>query len=381
MKSINKLIIKILSITCALTVVVSGGVKASAETVNLSFSKFVKVGNFKYGDQYCTNIGGIALSPNGSAQEMYVLKSHSAEKKSALYYYPNITNKSNYVIIRLYNIAGHANSMTIGSDNIFITCWQKEGSTKSDIVRINRSTIRSYYRSDKNQQEVTTFNRNSNGVTIIKVFKGTTEAKISSATKEYDKGIAAITKYGTNVSQYNTGKYFIVGIEQSKTTKTFAKAKLRTNSKGEPELVVLTDEYFTTNNENKDYTGQDFHYYPGKGFFVSYWCNETISNPNADKGVLKYGTKNKIFHYRFNHNTLFNESHLQLKNLYTINGDKSMYLKFEIESLTFNGNRLMLSVNAKKWASNNTSGTIEQKAKKDSLTGASDDQVILTSAL
>lgn len=387
MKNINKILTKFLSITCALTVVISGGIKASAETVNLTFSKYVSIPNQDYGNVSCTNIGGIALNSNGDAKELYVLKSHKDETKSVLYYYPNIANKSNYVIIKLNNIAGHANSMTIGSSNIFITRWQSGGNIKNDIVRIKRSAIRTIYNNTSNGQIASTvLGTNSDSVTIIKVYKGTTEANISNANQEYDIRIAAITKYGTDIDQYNNGKYFIVGRSQNSTTKTFAKAKLRTNANGKPELVVLTEEKFTTNDTLDSYTGQDFHYYPGKGFFVSYWLNETpVYNQNVDNGNggnLKYGVKNRILHYRFfNHDTLFNSSHLEIRNIYNINGNSSTYLKFEIESLTFNGNKLMVSVNAQKWSSNTTGSTIAQKAKNDALTGASDDQIIQTEAL
>ena len=370
--------VRIISIITVLSIIFSVSISASAENVTLSFEEYVKIPN-EYGS---TNIGGIALNRDESTgnREMYVIKANSDENKAVLYYYPKVLDKDNYIIIKLDDIAGHCNSMTIGSSNIFITCWQKkDNGEKNNLLRISRSRIRNIY-SDTSVGSIasTVLNKNSNGVTIIEVYEGTTEENISYATSKYSTRIAAITKYGTTIDNYNDGRYFIVGKSQNSTKKTFAKAKLRTNSKGNPELVVLTEETFTTEDPYNSLTGQDFHYYPGKGFFVSYWAHKTANNTNSNKGTIKYGTENKILHYRFDHDTLFDSSHLNIRNTYTIQGNSNKFLKFEIESLTFKGDHLIITVNAKKWSSTNTATTVEQKAEKDKLDGSSDDKVIQT---
>lgn len=376
---IKSLTTKIMSAIVLMSIVI-GGLSASAAEKTLAFEEYVKIPN-KY---YSTNIGGVALGRDPDEnREMYVIKANSNENKAVLYYYPKVLDKDNYIIIKLDDIAGHCNSMTIGSSNVFIACWQKkDNGTKNSILRISRKVIRDIYK-ETNVKEVASrvLDKKYTGVTIIETFQGTTESKINEGNTPYKDAIRAITKYGTTIENYNAGKYFIVSLGREttdKTKKVFAKAKLRTNSDGNPELVVLMNERFTTSDPYNSFTGQDFHYYPGKGFFVSYWAHKTANNSNTDDGTLKYGTENKILHYRFDHDTLFNSSHLNIRNTYTIQGNKNIFLKFEIESLTFKGDHLLITVNAQKWSSSNKSNTVEEKAKNDKLDGAADDKVIQT---
>ena len=143
---IKKLLLKVIVFTGIISIVVGGGINASAESFfDLDYARYVSIPDISYGtNKNTTNIGGIAISENGSNQEMYVIKTNNnTEAITTLYYRPHINSaKNDYITIKLTNIAGHGNSMTIGRDNIFITRWQsKRDGEKSDIVQISRNAI------------------------------------------------------------------------------------------------------------------------------------------------------------------------------------------------------------------------------------------------
>ena len=390
---IKKLLLKVIVFTGIISIVVGGGINAlAAGVVNLKFERYVSIPEISYKNPSTnktyktTNIGGVALSKNGSNQEMYVIKTNNdTEAITTLYYRPHINSgKNDYVTIRLNNIAGHGNSMTIGKDNIFVTRWQKDhNSYKSDIVQISRKTIRNLYinarkkKGFENGQNAGVINANDSAVSVIKTIKCINTAQFdkdyttdslkntsynSMLSKgyigKYIDGITAITKYtpntndsNTNITNYLKSNKFIAKYNKS----TYYKARLLT-IKNEKVFMVSTDSgnSFKINNNTSNIltsdniTYQDIHYDPNKGFFACQW-NNNIGTKNGKE--YSYGTKNSISYY--NVDPFTKSGVIEPFKYYTILGN-STYTKFEIESMTFTTakNSLLLSVNAEKKSNN-----------------------------
>ena len=382
---IKKLLLKVIVFTGIISIVVGGGINASAESFfDLDYARYVSIPDISYGtNKNTTNIGGIAISENGSNQEMYVIKTNNnTEAITTLYYRPHINSaKNDYITIKLTNIAGHGNSMTIGRDNIFITRWQsKRDGEKSDIVQISRNAIRKIYINAKkkkgfeNGQLAGEINANNSAVTIINTIrclntaqfdKDYTTSSLSNTSyksllkkgyiKNYTGSISAITKYtphtnnsSANITNYLKGNNFIV---KSNITNEYYKARLL-NIKGEKVLMVSTDKsntFYVENNASKVFTSdevtpQNIHYDPNKGFFVCQW-NNNVKIVKTDK--VRYGVKNTISYY--NVDPFTKNSRIKPYQYYRVTGASS-YSKFEIESLTFttSKNSMLLSVNAEK---------------------------------
>lgn len=387
MKNLKKLVLKVIAFAMILPVVFCTELSAAAEVekITLTWEKYVNIPNVTVDGKSCTNLSGIALSEyvvdGKELREMFVVKSNNDQDKAILYYFPRFSQKENFVKIELIDLGGHCNSMTIGSSNIFITRWEsgnETGAIKSEILRLSRKVIRNMYSEDKIGQTVGSLNKNSSGVTIIKAYQGTTESNIDGAIDTYTSSIYGISKYGKTVDAYEDGKYFIVSMNRpQENVKRYAKAKLRTRN-GKTELVVFTNDTFDVNDGYKNFSVQDFHYFPGKGLFASYWYNQTTVN-NGNK-TIKYGTSNVIL--RYTGDLFASDSTISVAKKYYIKGGYSNYFSFEIESLSFKGNRLVVSLNVKHWDDTDDPGcTIEERAQRDTGGGRSEDQIILTEAI
>ena len=115
-------------------------VPAYALSINSQFASYddtdilpvLTVSNNQYNNINSTNIGGISV---GTANNrLFVVKSNNQEPIATLYYYKDLNDsnvkKNPKKIIFTNGLLGHANSMAIDDEYIYVARWQKSGSEK-----------------------------------------------------------------------------------------------------------------------------------------------------------------------------------------------------------------------------------------------------------
>ena len=286
--------------------------------------------NHTYGGESCSNVGGLSVTSSGSNKRMYSLKASNEQNEAVLYFYANYDNitSNNYGRIRLSNLVGHANGMTIDDNYIYITAWNSTGNdpgAKDDIVRISRTTIWNLY-NNKDDIDKGTLNQNSAGVTVFHA--------VDSDNNDWDKRIYGITKYQGNGN-------FIINDGVATTENGVQVLKFTTASITNNKFVVSTDpaDVFSVNTGLSGTTGQDFEYSPSCGLMIPRWHD----GDNSTK------MNNTIVWIKLNslsgNNRVYTESNSNFRHI-IVNGDSTKFSKYEIESISFdNDNELYASVN------------------------------------
>ncbi|MBQ4156218.1 MAG: hypothetical protein IJD90_05385 [Clostridia bacterium] len=116
---------------------------------NISTERIANILDLETSDSIiCQTMGGIGVGPQ--LKRLFVVKSKESQNRALLYYFPNLYNQNDYQVITLKNIAGHANSMAIDYNYIYITRWRDDGTITKQITRISRDKIRDAYLDLKN---------------------------------------------------------------------------------------------------------------------------------------------------------------------------------------------------------------------------------------
>lgn len=327
MKKLKKSFIKpIITIIAIFSVAINFNVFASAETVYTN-TKDTRIATIPTKNDR-GNIGGISIGKKKNS--MFVVKSGN-DNNANLYYYPNINNASNYAIFSLLG-AGHANSMAIDNNNVYVSAWNNNSSDYAYVIRISRSTIANM-----------PFNQNASTIsytklpTIYKTYNNST----GSYSYSVANNISAITKYentdkfivhSTLPDDTGTNDYFI-----------FSFASIE-NYNGKESFVIERSEnstFLVKNTLKNNSTSQDIYYSATNGgLFIPRW-----DGAKACKNVIAWAHLNSSY-------SMININGFNLKCYVPdkISVDRTnqkgygvnMYAKFEIESLAFTENNDML---------------------------------------
>jgi len=286
--------------------------------------------NHTYGGESCSNVGGLSVTSSGSNKRMYSLKASNEQNEAVLYFFKNYDNitDSNYGRIRLSNLVGHANGMTIDDNYIYITGWNSTGNNpdaKNDIIRISRNTIWTMYNA-KEEIDKGKLTASSDGVTVF--------SAVDSNNNVWDKRIYGITKYQSNGN-------FIINHGLATTQNGTQVLKFTTATITNNKFVVSTSaaDVFSVDTGLSNTTGQDFEYSPACGLMIPRWHDGSDSTK----------MNNTIVWIKLNSlsgdNRTYTEANSNFRHI-IVNANPSQFSKYEIESISFdNDNELYASVN------------------------------------
>lgn len=318
-KKIKKLAIMLISVLTLTSILftMNTSVLAAAPTYTVSTERVADIPD-EIGSISCTAMGGIGIGP--SYKRLFVVKSDEKNNRAFLYYFPNLYNNSDYQVILLKSIVGHANSMAVDDDYIYITRWRDDGDIKKQITRISRNKIRNAYE-DLKSGKVSSVTFDADDCTIFnpKVLNN------SGTYSDFDYEIRSITKYKKNgqflvtyknPSVFGTGKvaYTVANISNNKFVVSESKEQIK----------VIEDSIF-----NSSTTGQAICYEPGHGLFIPRWYGNhqnTVVWVNIDGS---YTTKNGYRYY-------------SPKGYIKINKSSNIFKKYEVESIDFDDQGYML---------------------------------------
>ena len=346
MKRINKVTITIISIIMVISVISSTSITAfaSRNTITSNYiTTIFKVHNSNYNNSNANaphNIGGI--SAGTANNRLFVVKSNSEETLTTFYYYDNIYNpkyateeKTPRRIFFPNGILGHANSMTVDDDYVYVACWQNSSNQTqmSVIARIARAYISSI--PDKSVVTVVSANSTSDpnkkyGYVTI---NGTSTKICETYTVKnndntaYNRSISQIARYTYNSTTGVTK--FIITYGSLNTSRFYTIATLQNN-----EITVVKNANFevTFNEFNPNYiTAQDIFYDSSYGLFLLFWGHNATHN---------LGSKLSNYVVRYNISSLDSNGNsttgaIAPSKYVKIQGDSSKYNQYELESLAF----------------------------------------------
>lgn len=193
----KKVILKIITFIAILSVVIGGGINATAEDNNLivvnynNLKMIRKLINdeyvFKKNDEVSkikiNNIGGLSI---GAKNGMYAIKSNEKNHVSVLHYYKDIDSGGiTQKIFFTDDLLGHANAMAIDDKYIYVTMWQRFDNEKSHILRILRSDINSAgWKKFEKPSETKTEKTNTSNITT-KVYKDGNQVYVVKSSGKY----------------------------------------------------------------------------------------------------------------------------------------------------------------------------------------------------
>ena len=307
-------------------------------------------------DNTYTAVGGFAIGEKGSGanrrNSMFSLVANSStEASSKFYYYSNISDLS---IRKMFYIsyAGHANSMTIDSHNIYVTGWvhedehlQSYNPYNNIILMIRRTKL-----AQKNNGDTLLKDNLTTGVEndfcVLHPMKRNNDPATSGSQPyvSYTKAINEITVYGSN-------GHFLVhyGTLEDK-SRIYTTAEL-IEYNGKTLFVVSTkkSDRFILKNEISLSSGetmspQDMYYDNNKGLFQSFWIKNSsgVGNKNvilwAKPGTDIGKDTQNIDGYDY---TRYTPDRIVFDSL------QSTYRKIEFESLAIDLNgRMLIACNA-----------------------------------
>lgn len=336
---LKKILCVFLSAITILTVAFGGNALAFADDLTTTiwrkpdYKKVVEVPNYKFGDYSATNLGG--MSAGTANNRLFVVKSvtngkNEADKESngMLYYYSNIYNPSNVKHIRFTNgLLGHANSMAVDDNYIYVTMWQKkDGGEKTRILQINRKAISAMPENDI----IRSATERREGIKVCTRFY----PKNPDGTK-YETPISSITKY--SYDSVNKKTTFIIGAGNydDRRILIYKKAVLDHNTNV---ITVLDTTYYIKNtalDTGKGVTQQDIFYDKEYGLFIPEWHGSTGNR--LDNSIMQVDLKRQTTPYTIqtgnNAGTVINV--ITPTYLHTLNSNDSSLTTFELESMAF----------------------------------------------
>lgn len=377
MKSIKKIITTLFCLLMIVSIITTTNLSASAawHTITSNYiTTIFKVHNAPLtGYQAPSDIGGI--SAGTANNRLFVVKSNSNENLATLYYYNNIYNTQFATEQKLpkriffpSGILGHANSMTVDDNNIYIAAWKKtvNDNQRFEIVRISRSAITSA--SDQEVvsvvSEPTTGDPNkragyvANGT--VKICETYTVKYNDSTT--YDEKIMAIAKYSYNSTTGVTK--LIISHGKTSTSRRYTIATFQNN-----QFTVVKNSYFELSNpvDMSNATAQDIFYGGSSyGLYLLFWgYNATNQTGNKlTNYVVRYNISS------VNGNGSGTSGTISPSKTITIQGDSSKYASYELESLAYinrDANHVMMSKPMFIFSSNNVGTSNTSGGNVDSI--------------
>ena len=342
----KKKLTRVLAFVIILAVALSGQTIWSFASGNIItdtvLTHFVSFGN----QSPYTAVGGFSIGKKGPNSDpknsMFVLVANSSTENSAeFYYYPNITTDKTSKKKFYITFAGHANSMGIDSNNVYVTGWVHEATNLQSynpynniILMIRRSKI-----AVKPNGGTLIKDNLQTGVegdfAVLHPMKINPEAAQQPNTPyvTFDCPISAITVYGSN-------GHFIVFYKDihNNNRKYYTTAEL-VQYNGSTLFVVSESNRFKIVNDYTPQTGeevhrQDIYYDNDHGFFQAFYVSNTAGTSKknyilkADIDSGSYYTQNGVKVYTPDQ-IIYNPSN-------------SSYQMIEFESLAFDLNGDML---------------------------------------
>lgn len=275
----NRMLSKICIWVMLFSLIVSGQTILSFAT-NYSINEPIRLTtieneNLPNSDKKCTNLSGMAYSD--SYNRLYTAKVYDkdGESNGYFYYYPNISNMSNYKMF-LIEFIGHANGMTVDNSYVYITASSQaddpdapQDTYHNHIIRISRSYIHNL----ANGSTITS----SNYTRFVPKYR-----KSNGTLADYDKQIG-------NISRYNADETFIINIPWGAVGEDFAFTTAQIEiENGSPVFVVnrSDSDIFVVKNylKNRHVSKPDIEYSPDCGLFIPRWYGHTW----LENGVVKY---------------------------------------------------------------------------------------------
>lgn len=336
---LKKILCVFLSAITILTIAFGGNALAFADDLTTTiwrkpdYKKVVEIPNYKFGDYSATNLGG--MSAGTANNRLFVVKSvtkgeNEAEMESngVLYYYSDIYNPSNVKRIKFTNgLLGHANSMAVDDNYIYVTMWQKkDGGEKTRILQINRKAISAMPENDI----IRSATERREGIKVCTRFY----PKNPDGTK-YETPISSITKY--SYDSVNKKTTFIIGAGNydDRRILIYKKAVLDHNTNV---ITVLDTTYYIKNtalDTGKGVTQQDIFYDKEYGLFIPEWHGSTGNR--LDNSIMQVDLKRQTTPYTIqtgnNAGTVINV--ITPTYLHTLNSNDSSLTTFEVESMAF----------------------------------------------
>lgn len=339
---LKKLLCIFLSAITIFTIAFGGNALAFADDLTTTiwrkpdYKKVVEVANYTSDDHRATNLGG--MSAGTANNRLFVVKSDTsnkyesegtAETKGVLYYYSDIYNPSNVKHIQFTNsLLGHANSMAVDDNYIYVTMWQKkDGGEKTRILQINRKAISAMPENDI----IRSATERREGIKVCTRFY----PKNPDGTK-YETAITSITKY--SYDSVNKKTTFIIGAGNydNRRILIYKKAVLDHNTNV---ITVLDTTYYIKNtalDTGKPVTQQDIFYDKEYGLFIPEWHGDS-ENHRLDNSIMQVDLKRQTTPYTIqtgnNAGTVINV--ITPTYLHTLNSNDSSLTTFELESMAF----------------------------------------------
>ena len=336
---LKKILCVFLSAITILTIAFGGNTLAFADDLTTTiwrkpdYKKVVEVPSYKFDERPTTNLGG--MSAGTANNRLFVVKSVTNDKyepytetEGVLYYYSNIYNPSNVKHIRFTNsLLGHANSMAVDDNYIYVTMWQKkDGGEKTRILQINRKAISAL----PENKTISSAAYVHEGIKVCTRFY----PKNPDGTK-YETPISSITKY--SYDSVNKKTTFIIGAGNydNRRILIYKKAVLDHNTNV---ITVLDTTYYIKNtalDTGKGVTQQDIFYDKEYGLFIPEWHGSTGNR--LDNSIMQVDLKRPTTPYTIqtgsNAGTVINV--ITPTYLHTLNSNDSSLTKFELESMAF----------------------------------------------
>lgn len=272
----------------------------------------------------CTAVGGVGIGPN--LKRLFALQSNEDKNVAALYYFPNLDKGTDFKVITLKGIAGHANAMAVDDNYIYITRWRTDGTITKQITRISRNDIRNAYLTMKNDSSVKEVVFDKDDCTIF-------QPKVLNSDGTYSNfqySIRSITKYTKNgefLITYSNSSVFKSGQVAYTVAKIVNDKFVVSESKND--IFIIKDSLFTSST-----TGQAICYEPGHGLFIPRWHKNhqnTVVWVDIDNS---YTTDSNGYRY---YSPI---GHIK------INKSANIFTKYEVEAIDFDGDGYMVfSVN------------------------------------
>ena len=330
MKKLRKNLIKpFITLIAILSVAINFNVFASAETVYTN-TKDTRIASTPTKDNR-PSIGGFSIEKG--INRMYVVKSNRENEVHAnFYYYPDINNPSKFAIFKLEN-AGHANSMAIDNNYIYVSAWGKENK-RSNIIRIAKNTIKTM-KFSQNREKIDNYD-------ILKTYYKTYNQSTKNYTYSLTTEISAITNYN-NSGTFITRSTLPNG-EKSSDYFIYSMAKIEKYD-GKDALIVERSENSTflvkDNFDEKGRLGQDIYYLPSNGsLYIPRWYKNRKCK-NIIAWVHLKGSYSKVSINGFNYKC-YTPDKININKTNQKSLGKKMYDKYEVESIAFTKNNDLL---------------------------------------
>lgn len=307
--------------------------KVSASHIKTVFN----VNNYKYGNYPAeTNIGGISVG--AANNRLFVVKSNSDQQISVLYYYRNIYDsdystgsKSPKTLIFTDGLLGHANSMAVDDNYIYVTMWQSgtdDELEKNSVIQISRTAISSVANGTVINSRQTIYPTTTGGT--IEVYRKY-EPVYSDGTP-YNRAITAITRY--KYDKTNGITKFIIPYAYSADLKTIMYTIATLEHGGQFKVSTSKDDVFKVDNSEiftkaknvNTIHFQDIFYDSAYGLLIPIWAEGTRNFVlRVDISGLK--TQGKTQYLNLSPTNI-----LEVTKSSDANGNLK---KFEIESIAF----------------------------------------------